>query len=75
MHAHNIHVIPTGKYGWVVEVEGEDEASAEYLTQDQAVAAGTEKAKEDGVELFVHGRDGKIRECNTCIKDSQKIKG
>lgn len=70
MHAHNIHVIPTGQHGWVVEVEGEDEASAEYLTQDQAVAAGTEKAKEDGVALFIHGRSGKIRERFTFSKDT-----
>jgi len=70
MHAHNIHVIPTGKHGWVVEVEGEDEASAEYLTQDQAVAAGTEKAKADGVALFIHGRNGKIHERYTYCKDT-----
>ncbi|MHA6848785.1 DUF2188 domain-containing protein [Ralstonia syzygii] len=45
IHAYCVHVVPTGKHGCGVQVEGEEEVSAEYLTQDQAVAAGTEKSE------------------------------
>lgn len=57
----NIHVIQTDR-GWAVEVEGTDGGTSHYPSQEEAIAAGWQKAKQDGVELLIHGRDGKIRE-------------
>lgn len=73
--AANIHVVPTERNGWAVEVEGTDGATSHYPSQEEAIAAGTEKAKNDKVELFIHGRDGQIRERNSFGHDPRDIKG
>lgn len=71
----NIHVVPTEKNGWAVEVEGTDGATSHYPSQEEAIAAGTQKAKQDKVELLIHGRDGQIRERNSFGHDPRDIKG
>lgn len=58
----NIHVVPTERNGWAVEVEGTDGATSHYPSEVEAVAAATEKARRDKVEVFIHERDGRIRE-------------
>lgn len=73
--AANIHVVPTERNGWAVEVEGTDGATSHHPSQEEAIAAGTEKAKNDKVELFIHGRDGQIRERNSFGHDPRNIKG
>lgn len=42
--AANVHVVPTERNGWAVEVEGTDGATSHYPSQEEAIAAGTEKA-------------------------------
>lgn len=56
----NIHVVPTERNGWAVEVEGTDGATSHYPSQEEAIAAGAEKAKLDKVDLIVHRADGTI---------------
>lgn len=73
--AANIHVVPTERNGWAVEVEGTDGATSHYPSQEEAIAAGTQKAKQDKVELFIHGRDGQIRERNSFGHDPRNVKG
>ncbi len=62
MLAPKIHVIPAGRSGWVVELEGEDGATSYHSGEQGAIAAGIEKAKQAHAELYIHGRDGQIRE-------------
>lgn len=71
----NVHVVPTERNGWAVEVEGTDGATSHYPSQEEAIAAGTEKAKRDKVELFIHDRHGKIRERNSFGHDPRDVKG
>ncbi|MGO4764912.1 DUF2188 domain-containing protein [Cupriavidus sp. 2KB_3] len=73
--AANIHIVPTERNGWAVEVEGTDGATSHYPSQEEAIAAGTEKAKNDKVELIIHGRDGQIRERNSFGHDPRDVKG
>lgn len=73
--AANVHVVPTERNGWAVEVEGTDGATSHYPCQEEAIAAGTEKAKRDKVELFIHDRHGKIRERNSFGHDPRDVKG
>lgn len=49
---HNQHVVPRDD-GWAVKPEGGQRASSIHGTQREAI---------DHSELFVHGRDGRIRE-------------
>ncbi|HBD37126.1 DUF2188 domain-containing protein (plasmid) [Cupriavidus pauculus] len=73
MMANDIHVVPAGD-GWAVEAAGGGRRTM-FATQEEAIAAGTERAKQDEVELLIHGRDGQIRERNTFGHDPRDVKG
>ncbi|WP_349609180.1 DUF2188 domain-containing protein [Cupriavidus sp. DF5525] len=73
MPGQNIHVVPAGD-GWAVEVEG-GHGKETFETQEAAVAAGTERAKQMKVELLIHGRDGQIRQRNSFGHDTRDVKG
>jgi len=73
MANHNIHVVPAGE-GWAVEASGGGKRTM-FATQDEAIQAGTERAKADKVELLIHGRDGQIRERNSFGHDPRDVKG
>ncbi|ODV41479.1 hypothetical protein AWV79_35505 [Cupriavidus sp. UYMMa02A] len=70
---HDIHVVPAGER-WAVEAEG-GTGRETFATQEDAIAAGTRRAKAAQVELLVHGRDGRIRERNTFGHDPRNIPG
>jgi uncharacterized protein YdaT len=55
------HVVPNGSR-WSVRASGSERASGTFSTQKEAVARGKELARNQGTELYVHGRDGRIRE-------------
>ncbi|GJG97734.1 DUF2188 domain-containing protein [Cupriavidus pauculus] len=69
----NIHVVPAGD-GWAVEVAGGGGRKV-FGTQEEAIEAGTERARRDKVELLIHGRDGQIRERNSFGHDPRDVKG
>ncbi|PZX32075.1 uncharacterized protein DUF2188 [Cupriavidus phytorum] len=73
MPGKNIHVVPTTN-GWAVEAEGGG-GQQQYASQEDAITAGTERAKREQVELLIHGRDGQIRERNSFGHDPRNIKG
>lgn len=57
----NTHVVPR-QDGWAVKREGASRASKTFQTQSDAIKYAREQAKAAKSELFVHGRDGTIRE-------------
>lgn len=65
----NKHVVPNTTGGWSVINAGATRASKVFTTQADAVKYGRELAKNAKTELFVHARDGTIRERNTYGKD------
>lgn len=68
------HVVPSGD-GWAVRKSGASRASNVFLTQDDAIRRGRELAKVQGGELYIHGRDGRIRERDTFAKSPLPSKG
>lgn len=70
----NQHVVKTDK-GWGVRGEKNSRITKNFETQKQA----TERAKEIAInqksELFIHGRDGKIRERNSYGNDPYPPEG
>lgn len=58
------HVVPN-KGKWSVRTAGATRASGTFETQREAIASAREKAQRQGGELYIHGRDGRIRERET----------
>lgn len=58
MRGDDIHIVPVGER-WTIETQGVGRESFE--TQDEAIAAGTKRAREQQAELLIHDRDGQIR--------------
>ncbi len=68
------HVVPNGDK-WSVRKSGAVKASATFDTQNQAIIRATEVAKNQRTELYIHGRDGRIRERNSYGSDPHPPKG
>ena len=54
------HVVPHDG-DWAVRGEGNDRATSVHPTQAEAIEAGRQIAQNQHSELFIHGRDGRIR--------------
>lgn len=59
--ATNYHVTPHSN-GWQVKGAGNERATSTHTTQAEAIEAGRELAIANEGQLFIHGRDGKIRD-------------
>jgi uncharacterized protein YdaT len=70
----NQHVVPHPD-GWAVKSEGASKASSVHSTQKEAISRGREVAQNQGSELFIHGRDGQIRERDSHGNDPHPPKG
>ncbi|GAB5376358.1 MAG: hypothetical protein AcusKO_28200 [Acuticoccus sp.] len=68
------HVVPHGSR-WGVRKAGASRVSGTFETQQAAIDKAREVAQREGVELYVHGRDGRIRERNSYGKDPFPPKG
>lgn len=56
----NQHVVRR-ENGWAVRGEGNSRDTSVHPTQAEAIDAGREIARNQGSELLVHGRGGRIR--------------
>ena len=55
------HVVPrNGK--WAIRRSGSDKATKIFDTQKEAIVQGRRIARNQGTELYIHGRDGRIRD-------------
>lgn len=68
------HVVPNGGK-WSVRKAGSSRASGTYQTQKEAITKATSIAKNQKTELYVHGKDGRIRERNSYGNDPFPPKG
>ncbi len=62
------HVVPSSG-GWAVKRTGATKASGIYDTQQEALRNATRIAKNNRTEVFVHAKDGHIRERNSYGSD------
>jgi hypothetical protein len=58
------HVVPSPS-GWSVKRAGSARATSTHSTQAEAINAATRIARNQKTELYIHGRDGRIRERNS----------
>lgn len=65
----NQHVVPN-ENGWGIRGEGNTRLTGIFPTQAKAVEAARDIAQNQKSELFIHGRNGQIRERNSYGNDS-----
>ena len=68
------HVVPSER-GWSVRKAGAIKATSTHSTQSEAISAATRIARNQGAELYIHGRDGRIRERNSYGRDPRPPRG
>ncbi|GGE07878.1 hypothetical protein GCM10011390_28640 [Aureimonas endophytica] len=68
------HVVPKGDK-WSVRKAGASRASGVFATQEEAITRARDLARTEKTELFIHGRDGRIRERNSYGDDPHPPKG
>jgi len=68
------HVVPH-KDGWAVRGAGSRKASSVHRTQQQAIDQARRAAENQGTELYIHGRNGRIRERDSHGNDPFPPKG
>lgn len=56
------HVLPRGEGGWVVKRLGASDTPRTFATQSEAIRYGKSIARDDKADLFIHGKNGRIRE-------------
>ncbi|WP_369916821.1 DUF2188 domain-containing protein [Lysinibacillus sp. 2017] len=70
----NQHVTPKDGM-WQVKGAGNSRATSIHQTQQQAIKAAQSIAKNQKSELFIHNREGQIRERNSYGNDPYPPKG
>ena len=71
----NQHVTPHRGGGWQVKGAGNSRATVVASTQGKAIKIGRAIAMKQGTELFVHNKQGQIRERNSYGHDPYPPKG
>lgn len=70
----NQHIVPHPD-GWAVKPEGASKATKVFNTQSEAIEKGREIAINQQSELFIHNKQGRIRERNSYGNDPYPPKG
>ena len=68
------HVIPNGKQ-WAVKGAGNSKNTVICDTQKEAINIARQISRNQGSELFIHGRNGQIRERDSHGHDPYPPKG
>jgi len=74
MNKKNQHVVPHPK-GWAVKSEGNPTPTSVHRTQANAISEAQKAAQKGKSELFIHNREGQIRERNSYGNDPHPPKG
>ena len=70
----NQHVVPNGKR-WAVKGEGNSKSTHRTDTQQQAIDLAREITRNQKSELFIHRKDGTIRDRDSHGNDPNPPKG
>ena len=69
------HVVPNPNGGWDVRRGGSERSSSHHNAKQPAIAAGREVSRNQGTELRIHNRDGKIASSDSHGNDPYPPKG
>ena len=71
----NQHITPHPNGGWQVKASGASRATVITNTQKEAINIGRQIAMNQSSELFIHNKQGQIRERNSYFNDPFPPKG
>ncbi|MGV3285798.1 DUF2188 domain-containing protein [Bacillus wiedmannii] len=71
----NQHVTPHPNGGWQVKGAGNSKATSIHRTQQEAIDSARGITRNQNSELFIHGRNGQIRERDSHGNDPYPPKG
>lgn len=69
MAKNSYHVVPSPGGGWSVKKSGAERALRHFEKKEDAVKCGRDLSRSRGTDLFIHGRDGTIKERDAYGKD------
>lgn len=69
------HIVPNSKGGWDVKRGGASKATSHHETKREAVDSGRVVSRNQGTELRIHNKDGKISSCDSHGNDPYPPKG
>lgn len=69
------HVVPSPSGGWSVRKTGSSKATKTFPSKQDAIDAAREIARNQKTELYVHGRDGRIRQRDSYGSDPNGLRG
>jgi len=69
------HVVSNPDGGWNIKKGGADRASKHCDTKQEAVEKAREISQNQGSELYIHGKDGKIQQKDSHGNDPFPPKG
>lgn len=72
--SNNQHVLPRSD-GWAVKKAGAERDTKIFKKQDQAIKFAKKIAENKESELFIHSKDGRIRERNSYGHDQHPPRG
>ena len=64
------HVVPAPQGGWNIKKGGTERSSNHTETKQEAIDIAREISKNQGSELYIHGKDGKIQQKESHGNDS-----
>ena len=70
----NQHVLPRSD-GWAVKKAGASKDTRVFSKQSDAIGYARSVARNNSAEMFIHSRDGRIRERNTYGADPHPPRG
>lgn len=70
-----VHITPRDDGRWNVIRDNAERASSVHDTQADAASAGRGTARRESTELYIHGRDGQIRDRDSYGNDPYPPKG
>ena len=69
------HVVPNKNGGWDVRRGGGDRSSGHFEVKSMAVDRGREISRNQGTELRIHNKDGRIAQSDSHGRDRYPPKG
>jgi len=69
------HIVPNPDGGWDVKRSGGQRSSGHWDTKAEAVNAGRQISRNQGTELVIHGKDGRIQSSDSHGNDPLPPRG